>query len=78
MESSVPASVPMKDLLALSAIEKIAVIGALWDSIEEGAAPIPAWQLEELDRREASHRATPEAAVTWEEVKERVRTSAHA
>ncbi len=69
MESSVPDSVPMDLLLSLSAAEKIAVIGALWDSIPDPAAvgPIPQWQLDDLQRREAAEATAPEPKFSWEE-----------
>ena len=56
MEHAIPAKVPMDLLLSLSASEKIAVIGALWDSIPDAdaAGPVPQWQLDELQRREAA------------------------
>jgi putative addiction module component (TIGR02574 family) len=75
METQIPSSVPMSQLLALSVPEKLALIGALSDSIEP--MPAPAWQLDELHRREESESTSPEATVTWNEALQRVR-AAHA
>ena len=79
MDSSIPANVPLSELLALPVADKLAVIGALWDSIDEASSPIPipAWQLEELEYRDAAEPASPEPTMSWEEARERVR-SAHA
>ena len=35
MDTPIPASIPLEELLALSVLEKIALIGVLWDSIDE-------------------------------------------
>jgi putative addiction module component (TIGR02574 family) len=69
METSIPESVPMNLLLALSTTEKIALIAALWDSIPDAAAaePVPQWQLDELDRREAAQAAAQEPTFSWDE-----------
>jgi putative addiction module component (TIGR02574 family) len=54
MDTQLPDSVPLSQLLALSGAQKVALISALWDSIDESDVPIPDWQLEELERREAA------------------------
>ncbi len=77
MDPATPANVPLNELLALTAVEKIALIGVLWDSIEESKVPIPAWQLEELDRRDTEERPSSEPTMSWEEAQHRAR-SAHA
>ena len=74
MNSSLPAGVPLNDLLALSVPEKIAIIGALWDSIEDVPnSPLPQWQIDELERRDAADELSPEPTVTWEEAQQQVR-----
>ena len=79
MDCSIPSGVPLNELLALPVAEKLAVIGALWDSIDEASSPVPvsAWQLEEIERRDAAEQTSPEPTMTWEEAEIRVR-SAHA
>ena len=76
MDSPIPATVPMSQLLALSPPEKIAVIGAVWDSIDDPAAagPLPAWQLEELNRRELADSAAPEPTCSWDEAQQLVKS----
>ena len=77
MDTPIPASVPLDDLLALTTLEKIALIGVLWDSIDEQESiPIPDWQLEELDRRAAAVEANPEPTIPWEVILERIKGSA--
>jgi len=75
MDSTIPTTVPMDQLLALSGPEKIAVIGVLWDSVDDAvvAGPPPAWRLEELDRREAADRVAPEPTFSWDEARQIVK-----
>jgi putative addiction module component (TIGR02574 family) len=73
MEIQIPPSVPLSELLALSVPEKLALIGALSDSIE--TLPLPQWQLEELERRDAAELASPEPTLTWDEALQRVHQS---
>jgi putative addiction module component (TIGR02574 family) len=76
MDTPIPASIPLEELLALSVLEKIAVIGVLWDSIDErDSIPIPDWQLEELDRRAAEDEANPEPTIPWEGILQRIKGS---
>lgn len=51
--------------------ERIQHVQALWDRIAEHPEDVPVTQAQrdELDRRLAAHRADPDAAVPWEEVK---------
>ena len=61
-------------LLALSTPEKIALIGVLWDSIDDGEGlPLPDWQVDELKRREAVDEANLEESVSWEEALQRIK-----
>jgi putative addiction module component (TIGR02574 family) len=70
-----PASNPSFDIDSLSLIEKIDLIGQLWDSLPDtGAAlPMPEWHQRELEQRLAAADADPEAAVSWDNVKNRLR-----
>jgi putative addiction module component (TIGR02574 family) len=54
----------------LSVADRIALVGAIWDSIAEAAerAPLTDAEKAEVDRRLAAHRANPRAAVPWEQV----------
>lgn len=59
----------------LSFSEKLQLVEELWDDLAKTpeALPVPDWQKEELAKRKASHQSRPEAAVSWEEAKERIR-----
>jgi putative addiction module component (TIGR02574 family) len=59
----------------LSPAEKIRYVQDLWDRIAEDAASVPLTegQREEIDRREAEHDRNPGSAVSWDEVKRRMR-----
>lgn len=54
---------------ALSAEERIQLIGQLWDSLDPAiAAPVSAELAAELDRREREADAAPEAGDSWPEI----------
>ena len=57
-------------LMQLSAIQKIELIGKLWNSIEEHdqAAEVTPEQLAEARRRMDAHRRDPSSAIPIEEV----------
>jgi putative addiction module component (TIGR02574 family) len=59
----------------LAASEKLQLVENLWDgvAVNLGDVPIPNWQIEELARRKANLQSHPASALTWEEVKRRVR-----
>jgi putative addiction module component (TIGR02574 family) len=61
-------------LFELSVPQRLQLVEELWDSIAAvpSSVPVPEWQKEELDRREAEHLRNPDAVLTWEEVKERM------
>lgn len=54
----------------LSVAERIALVQAIWDSIaaEVESLPLTEAQRQEVDRRLATHRANPQAAIPWEQV----------
>jgi putative addiction module component (TIGR02574 family) len=58
----------------LSATEKLQLVAELCDDLAAHplAIPVPAEQLEELDRRMAAYRSDPSSATTWEAVKQRM------
>jgi putative addiction module component (TIGR02574 family) len=63
-------------LLRLSIAERLQLVEDLWDSIAQEspdeAFPITPELAAELDRRLAEHRADPESAIPWEEVRRRI------
>jgi putative addiction module component (TIGR02574 family) len=61
-------------LFELSVPQRLRLVEDLWDSIAAApsSVPVPEWQKEELDRREAEHLQNPAAMLSWEEVKERM------
>jgi putative addiction module component (TIGR02574 family) len=53
-------------LKSLTAEERIALMGRLWDSLDPAAAaPVSGELAAELDRREAAADADPEAGIPW-------------
>jgi putative addiction module component (TIGR02574 family) len=64
----------MDQLLSLSSVEKIDLIGELWDSIPPAELPpLTEAQFAELERRAAEHRKDPSRAIPAEEVVARLR-----
>ncbi len=53
-------------LLALPSAQRHALIGKLWDSLDESDVSPPIWLLPELERRRAYLEQHPESAVSWE------------
>ena len=64
---------PGFDVGRLSVDQRLELIALLWDSIPDaaGASPVLDWHQQELDRRLAAADATPEAAIPWDQVKQR-------
>lgn len=64
-----------RDIDRLSIPERLDLITLIWDSIPDTveALPVPKWHRQELERRVAEADAHPEAAVPWEQVKNRLR-----
>ena len=57
----------IKDALALPATERLEIIAALWDSIDEVHTPLTPAQAAEIDRRLASFEEDKADVMTWEE-----------
>jgi putative addiction module component (TIGR02574 family) len=59
----------------LTVQQRLELIGELWDSIPDSidALPIPQWHRDELDKRLAAADANPQAAIPWEEIRQRLR-----
>jgi putative addiction module component (TIGR02574 family) len=64
-----------RSVFDLSPAEKIQLVEDLWDDIAAHPEDIPVhdWQKQLLDERRAKLDANPESALSWEEVKRRVR-----
>ncbi len=58
------------DLVKLPADEKLALIEALWDSLDVIEVPMPDWHHDVLNAREASE--TTDEGDSWEAVKARL------
>lgn len=65
------ADVPIGKLLELSVAERIQLVEDLWDSVaaDPESIPVDASQTEEALRRLEAHRADPDSAIAWEEVR---------
>jgi putative addiction module component (TIGR02574 family) len=74
-ENSMELSATLDEIKALPVPDRIRLVQAIWDSIEEDAAPpdLTDAQKAELDRRLADLRANPDNVLTWEEIKAYVR-----
>lgn len=57
----------------LSPQERLALIGQLWDSLDDADVAVTAAQQAELERRLASLVDDRNAAVTWEELRDELR-----
>jgi putative addiction module component (TIGR02574 family) len=59
----------------LSPAEKMQLVEDLWDDLaaDPELVPVHEWQKEELARRKANLLRNPASALSWEEVKQRVR-----
>jgi putative addiction module component (TIGR02574 family) len=62
-------------LFDLPPAEKLQLVEDLWDDLAAtpGDVPIHDWQKAELDRRKANLMRHPASAVSWEDVKARIR-----
>jgi putative addiction module component (TIGR02574 family) len=57
------------DITRLTAPERLALIGDLWDSLSEEETPLPMPQFQELQRRMVSFESDRVHAVSWEHLK---------
>lgn len=60
----------------LSLAEKLQLVEDLWDDIGTAPSSVPLheWQKEELDARKLRWQAAPASGVSWEAVKQRIRS----
>jgi putative addiction module component (TIGR02574 family) len=56
------------DISSLTPAERLQLVEQLWDSLSPNDIPLTPAQAEELDRREALHRAAPRRGRPWREV----------
>ncbi len=65
----------LTELLKLSPAERMQLAQDLWDSIPEAEGPpLSEDQVREIERRLAAHDVDPDSAISWEQVRERLRT----
>jgi putative addiction module component (TIGR02574 family) len=64
-----------ESLFDLTPAEKLQLVEDLWDDLAASPADVPVhdWQREELARRKANLMSHPASAVSWDDVKARVR-----
>lgn len=60
----------------LSPSEKLQLVEDLWDDLASTPEMIPVhdWQKKELDRRKANLMKNPATGISWNEVKQRIRS----
>jgi putative addiction module component (TIGR02574 family) len=63
------ATLTLDDIDHLSADERLALIGRLWDSLTDTDLPLPDAQRVELENRLASFELERQRGVTWEDLK---------
>ena len=63
---------PIMDFSRLTVAERIQLAEDLWDSLAEAPEVLALTdaQRDELDRRLAAHRADPDAAISWESLRQ--------
>jgi putative addiction module component (TIGR02574 family) len=78
MSQQLPEAVAELLKTPLTVEQRLELIGELWDSIPDSPddLPLPEWHREELKRRLAAADSDPDAAITWEEVRKRLREKA--
>ena len=66
----------MTSIFDLSPSEKLQLVEDLWDDLAAtpDAVPVHDWQKKELARRKANLMKNPTSGLTWEEVKQAVRS----
>ena len=66
------------EMVKLPAPDRLELIGALWDSLENEALPLTHAQAAELDRRLDDIKANPGDEMPWEEARKRIVASRNA
>ena len=67
---------PAVSVFDLSPSEKRQLVEDLWDDLAStpGDVPLHEWQKDELDRRKANLAANPSSGISWEQVKQTIRS----
>ena len=70
-------STELSDILQMSVAERIQLAQDIWDSITTVPEPLPVTETEreELDRRLVMYTQNPDEGISWDELKEKVRSS---
>jgi len=65
----------MLSIFNLSPPEKLQLVEDLWDDLAASPSDIPIheWQKKELTRRKTRLMSNPDAGISWDEVKRRIR-----
>lgn len=60
----------------LTPTEKLQLVEDLWDDLAAipESVPVHDWQLAEIERRKANLQSNPASGLTWEEIKQRIRS----
>ena len=63
-------------LLDLSPSEKLQLVEDLWDDLAATPSNIPLhrWQIDELERRKSNLKNNPASGLSWDEVKQNIRS----
>lgn len=71
-------AIPLAEFSKLSVAERIQLVEDIWDTIaaEPESLPLTEAQKQELDRRLEAYYQDPEAGVTWEELKAKIKSLA--
>jgi putative addiction module component (TIGR02574 family) len=64
---------PKVDIKNLTAEERLALLGYIWDSLEPEQVPVTEAQREELDRRLDDLEGDHDLGIPWEDVLRRIR-----
>lgn len=64
---------PNVNIAQLSAVERLALIEEIWDSLEQDDIPLTDAQREEVDRRLDDLEKDPSRGIPWEDVIQRIR-----
>jgi len=67
---------PATSVFDLSPSEKLQLVEDLWDDLAASpdSVPVHDWHKQELERRKANLLRNPASVVSWEQVKQRVRS----
>jgi putative addiction module component (TIGR02574 family) len=69
-------SANLVSIFDLSPAEKLQLVEDLWDELAATPEKVPVhdWQKDELARRKAAMISNPSSALSWDEVKQRIRS----